>query len=200
MSEIGLLNIGSRPSHRKKTDRSKYSVRAIPWVFAWAQSRTTLPAWYGIGAALAEWGGDDPTRRRMLKKMYREWPYFRALLSNCQQALGKSEFSIAEAYARLTDDPAATESIFARIREEYGSTVAQILSIADLDGLLADNPRLKVSFAWRDPYLDPINHIQVAMLRRYRAMEGMNEEEAARWLTPLLRSINALANGMRNTG
>ncbi|CCQ74276.1 phosphoenolpyruvate carboxylase [Magnetospira sp. QH-2] len=200
VSEIGLLNIGSRPSHRKKTDRSKYSVRAIPWVFAWAQARQTLPAWYGIGSALNSWCGDEPSKRALLAEMYREWPYFKALLGNCQMALGKSEFSIAQAYAGLCADAAVTELFFSRIREEHDVTIDKIKAVSGVGDLLGENPRLKLSLAWRDPYLDPINHIQVALLRRYRSIPADHDKEATRWLTPLLRSINALATGMRNTG
>ena len=200
VTEIALLNIGSRPSHRKKTDRSKYSVRAIPWVFAWALARHTLPAWYGIGAALKAWCEGDEGRRDRLREMYRNWPYFRALLGNSQMALSKSEFSIAKSYARLASDPALADAVFPRVEEEHARTIDQILSITGKPELLGDNPPLARSLSRRDPYLDPINHIQIAALKRYRGTGGGNTEAQDRWLTPLLRSINALATGMRNTG
>ncbi|MDA8229757.1 MAG: phosphoenolpyruvate carboxylase [Magnetospirillum sp.] len=200
VNEIGLLNIGSRPSHRAKTDRSKYSVRAIPWVFAWAQSRQTMPAWYGIGTALDAWCGGDPKRLAMLRDMYREWPFFRALMSNSQMSLSKSELSIAHEYATLCRDPAVADEIFGRIAEEYRRSVAGILAVAEMGDLLEDNSALALSLARRNPYLDPINHIQVAVLKRYREAPPDDSEERTRWLNPLLRSINALATGMRNTG
>jgi phosphoenolpyruvate carboxylase len=200
VSEIALLNIGSRPARRKKSERSKHSIRAIPWVFAWAQARQTLPAWYGIGSALAGWRDDDPARLDTLRAMYRDWPYFRALLGNSQMALSKSEFRIAEAYAGLCRDAAVADAFFPRIRAEHRATTAEILAVAEIPELLADNRRLGLSLARRDPYLDPINHIQLALLRRYRAVPRKSSREARRWLTPLLRSINALATGMRNTG
>ncbi len=199
IGEIGQLNIGSRPSHRQKADRSKYSVRAIPWVFAWAQARMTLPAWYGLGSALAAWRGNDPKRLEILRDMYRSWPFFRALLGNSEMSLAKSEPAIAHEYAALCDDPALARDIFGRILGEYDRTRAEMLAITDGAELLADNPPLSRSLARRDPYLDPLNHVQVIALKRARAA-GDDEEERLRWMMPLLRSINALATGMRNTG
>ncbi|MGE5505032.1 MAG: phosphoenolpyruvate carboxylase [Actinomycetota bacterium] len=198
VDEIALLNIGSRPSHRKKADRSKYSVRAIPWVFAWAQARQTLPAWYGLGAALKDWAAKDPDKVALLRQMYREWPFFRALLGNSQMSLSKSELSIGREYAALCEDPKVADDIFGRIAEEYHATVDSILEVAELAELLADIPSLARSLERRNPYLDPLNHIQVAALKRYRG--AADEADRTVWLTPLLRSINALATGMRNTG
>ncbi|MGE5548102.1 MAG: phosphoenolpyruvate carboxylase [Solirubrobacterales bacterium] len=198
VSEIGHLNIGSRPSHRSKADRSKYSVRAIPWVFAWAQSRHTLPAWYGIGAAIEGWAAGSPERLAILTRMYREWPFFRAVLSNSRMALSKAEMAIAREYAGLCDDRTLSADIFGRIADEFYRTVGQVLAVAQAETLLLDNPGLARSLARRNPYLDPINHIQVMALRRCRAAGG--DDERMVWLTPLLRSINALATGLRNTG
>lgn len=200
VAEIGMLNIGSRPSHRSKAERSKYSIRAIPWVFAWAQSRQTLPAWHGIGSALASWCGADPARLELLRRMYREWPFFRALLENSEMSLSKSELSIAREYAELCDDPAIAGEIFGGIADEYHRTVEQMLEAMGERELLAHNPSLGRSLARRNPYLDPISHIQVMALRRCRAAPEDDADERSRWLTPLLRSINALAAGLRNTG
>ena len=202
VQEISFLNIGSRPTHRKKTDRSKYSVRAIPWTFGWAQSRHTLPGWYGIGSALETWRQGNPQRLDMLQTMYREWPFFRSLLGNSQMSLSKAEMGIAREYAQLCDDLEMAEQIYGLIREEYLKTVAQILEITDSKALLEENPILALSLERRDPYLDPINYIQITLLRRYRQAIEAQETEAQHtlWLEPLLRSINALAAGMRNTG
>lgn len=202
VQEISFLNIGSRPTHRKKTDRSKYSVRAIPWTFGWAQSRHTLPGWYGIGSALEAWRQGNPQRLDMLQTMYREWPFFRSLLGNSQMSLSKAEMGIAREYAQLCDDLEMAEQIYGLIREEYLKTVAQILEITDSKALLEENPILALSLERRDPYLDPINYIQITLLRRYRQAIEAQETEAQHtlWLEPLLRSINALAAGMRNTG
>ncbi|KAA6185823.1 phosphoenolpyruvate carboxylase [Thiohalocapsa marina] len=195
---IALLNIGSRPSHRKKRDRSLGSIRAIPWVFGWAQSRHTLPAWYGIGSAIERWRGSDVERLAKLQRMYQEWPFFRAILSNSQMALYKAEMHIAHEYLRLARDPARAEVLYNTIAEEYQRTVTQVLNVAGLLGLMAETPDLQVSLARRNTYLDPLNHVQIALLERYR-QEGAAEERE-QWLDPLLRSINAIAAGMRNTG
>jgi len=197
--EIGMLNIGSRPSHRNQQDRSKASVRAIAWVFAWAQSRQTLPAWYGIGTALETWRQSDPSRLAKLQKMYQEWPFFRTLLSNAQMALSKSDLSIAKEYAALCENPETGNEVYRLISEEYGRASRQILNVANINVLLEENPSLAISLQRRNPYLDPLNYIQVALLRRLRSDAGTDPQES-RWLAPLLRSINAIAAGMRNTG
>ena len=199
VTEIGLLNIGSRPSHRKQQDRSKSSIRAIPWVFGWAQSRHTLPAWYGLGSALETWCNHDPARLALLQKMYQDWPFFRSLLGNIQMALFKGEMTIAHEYTRLASDPQLAEKIYGKIRAEYQRTVTQVLNICDEQQLLDDNPSLGLSLFRRNPYLDPLNNIQVTLLARYRNPD-LTDEQRERWLKPLLRSINAIASGMRNTG
>jgi phosphoenolpyruvate carboxylase len=221
VSEIGQLNIGSRPSHRKKQDRSKQSVRAIAWVFAWAQSRQTFPAWYGLGISLATWCAGKPKRLEKLRTMYRDWPFFRNLLSNAQMALSKSDMSIAREYADQCVAPETGKRIYGLIASEYQRCVDWILEVADTDRLLAENPVLAASLNRRNAYLGPLNYIQVALLRRVRA-EAMSPadnfagSEIAReapagcragvarheslWMKPLLRTINAIAAGMRNTG
>ncbi len=199
VTEIGLLNIGSRPSHRKQQDRSKDSIRAIPWVFGWAQSRHTLPAWYGLGSALENWRDNDPSRLASLQNMYRDWPFFRSLLSNIQMALFKGEMDIAREYTRLASNPQLADAIYSKIRAEYRRTVTQVLHIAGIHHLLEDNLPLSLSLHRRDPYLDPLNNIQVTLLSRYRNSD-LGDEQRNRWLKPLLLSINAIASGMRNTG
>jgi phosphoenolpyruvate carboxylase len=197
--EIGQLNIGSRPSHRKKTDRSKASIRAIPWVFGWAQSRHTLPAWYGIGSALERVREDAPENFEHLRAMYRDWPYFRALLSNVQMSLFKADMETAEEYAQLSGNPTRARAIYAKVRDEYERTVRNVLEVVDEDHLLADNEPLALSLSRRNPYLDPLNHIQIILIRRTRSID-LDATMNAAWLNPLLRSINAIAAGMRNTG
>jgi phosphoenolpyruvate carboxylase len=197
--EIALMNIGSRPSHRKKTDRSKHSVRAIAWVFAWAQSRHTMPAWYGIGTALNKWLHDSPERLKTLQEMYRDWPFFRMLLSNTQMSLFKADMRIAESYASLCENQDQAREIFQTIADEYERTVANVLKTAQLPSLMAETPQLALSLSRREPYLDPLNGIQPVLLKRYRDT-SLSDEEREKWLGPLLRSINAIAAGMRNTG
>ena len=199
VTEIGLLNIGSRPSHRKSQDRSKTSIRAIPWVFGWAQARHTLPAWYGLGSALETWRGADPARLDRLQAMYREWPFFRSLVNNIQMALYKGEMNIAHEYTRLASNHAEAERIFTLIRDEYRCTVTQVLDVSGNRLLLEDNPSLGLSLYRRNPYLDPLNNIQIKLLTRYRD-NSLSEQQREDWLQPLLRSINAIASGMRNTG
>lgn len=197
VSEIGMMNIGSRPSHRKESDRSKASIRAIAWVFSWAQSRHTLPAWYGIGSALQNWRDNQPDRLAKLQNMYKDWPFFRALLSNSQMALYKGEMHIAGEYAKLCRSEHAP-AIFDMIRQEFELTRQQIAEIAGITRLMEETPTLMLSLSRRNPYLDPLNHIQLALLAKYRSSDS--DEEAAVVLGPLLRSINAIAAGMRNTG
>ena len=197
VTEIGLLNIGSRPSHRKKADRSMSSIRAIPWVFGWAQSRHTLPAWYGIGTAL-EAACADKTRLALLHKMYCEWPFFRALMSNVQMTLAKADMEIAGEYATLSGASSAPP-IYANIAAEFARTLKGVLTVTGLGAPLEENEVLSLSLSRRKPYLDPLSHIQVRLLKRYRN-ESLWEEERTRWLTALMRSINAIAAGMRNTG
>ena len=199
VSEIALMNIGSRPSHRKKGDRSKSSVRAIGWVFGWAQSRQTLPAWYGIGTALQQWIGDDASRLEKLRDMYQHWPYFKALLSNTEMALYKTDTRTAKEYSELCLSEETGQRIYEMIRDEHDRTLDITLKVANMAHLLDDIPPLALSLMRRDPYLDPLNHIQIKLLKRYRN-ESLGDEERAKWLNPLLRSIGAIAAGMRNTG
>ncbi len=197
VNEIGLLNIGSRPSHRKQGVLDKSSIRAIPWVFGWAQARLTFPAWYGTGFALENWmrqHGDE-----LLKRMYAEWPFFRAMISNIQMALAKTDLKIGREYMKLAKDQAAAEKVYARIAEEYERAVRTVLQVSGNAYLMADVPAIALSLQRRNPYLDPLNHIQVVLLKRHHD-ETLPEEEREKWLPPLLRSINAIAAGMRNTG
>jgi len=196
VAEIGLLNLGSRPAHRSTAERSRESIRAIPWVFGWGQSRHAIPGWYGIGGALESWRADHPGGTEILAAMARDWPFFRSLLSNSRMSLAKAEMAIAAQYGQLCREPQVADSIHGLIAEEYHRTVAQALAVSGNRDLLADTPWLALSLARRNPYLDPINHIQVVALRRYRS----NPDQCERWLPPLLRSINALATGLRNTG
>ncbi len=200
VQEIALLNIGSRPSHRKKTVRDKGSIRAIPWVFGWAQSRHTLPAWYGIGTALSTFRAAAAGNGELLERMYQEWPAFRSLLSNTQMALYKGEMDTAREYAELAENQENAQKIFADIRAEYELTVAEVLGVAHLNSLMEETPFLQYSLQRRDPYLDPLNHIQITLIRRHRQYVQETGSTDSPWLPTLLRTINAIAAGMRNTG
>ena len=193
--EIGAVNIGSRPTHRRAEDRSMASIRAIPWVFGWSLSRHTLPAWYGIGAALEEYLRAHPRKGlEQMRKMYARWPFFRALMDNTQMALAKADLGLAEQYMQLSADPARARKIFAAIAAEHARTQARVLAVAGCGELLEGQP-LRLSLNRRKPYLDPLNVIQVSLLKQAR--EPGQEERFRRVIS---RSISAIAAGMRNTG
>ncbi len=197
VTEIGLLNIGSRPSHRKKGNLSKSSIRAIPWIFGWAQARLTFPAWQGTGYAIDKWikeHGDE-----QLKEMLENWPFFNALMSNIQMALFKTDLTIGAEYAKLGQNQEVAQRIYQMIAEEHTRGVTRILEITGNDYLMADNPTIALSLKRRNPYLVPLNNIQMVLLGRYKAVDATDEERDI-WLSPLLNSINAIAAGMRNTG
>lgn len=198
VQEIGQLNIGSRPSHRKAVVRSKSSIRAIPWVFGWAQARHTLPGWFGIGSALQHFREQGSENEAMLKDMYHRWPFFRALFSNVQMALSKARMDTAQEYALLWEDQQQSQAIYDVIRDEYELTVKEVLLLSEQDQLLEHSPILNYSLERREPYLDPLNHIQVALLKRHRPLQDAGQPSP--YLGGLLLTINAIASGMRNTG
>ena len=195
ISEIAELNIGSRPASRSQS-RSIETLRAIPWVFSWAQCRLMLPGWYGFGSAVDAWleeHGQDGLE--LLREMHREWPFFASVLSNMEMVLSKADVAIASRYADLVTDPGLRKTIFSRIRTELESTVSALLRILGTGELLAGNPQLARSIKYRFPYLDPLNHIQVELLRRYRA--GDKDERSRRGIH---LTINGIAAGLRNSG
>ncbi|WP_029009201.1 phosphoenolpyruvate carboxylase [Azospirillum halopraeferens] len=194
ISEIATLNIGSRPASRSKSDRIE-DLRAIPWVFSWAQCRLMLPGWYGFGSAVEAWLADTPDGLEHLQRMHRAWPFFRALLSNMDMVLAKSDLAIAARYAELVEDAELRDAIFGRIRAEWELTRRHLLAITGRDDFLADNPLLKRSIRNRFPYMDPLNHVQIELLRRHRA--GTDDERVRR---AILMSINGIAAGLRNSG
>lgn len=197
VTEVGLLNIGSRPSHRKKGNLSKESIRAIPWIFGWAQARLTFPAWQGTGYALDKWITENDSQ--ILKEMNANWPFFSAIMSNIQMALNKTDLTIGQEYSLLGLDQDIAQTVYNKIADEHKRACARILEITDNEYLMADNPTIALSLKRRNPYLVPLNNIQIEMLRRYKN-ETLSEEEQEKWLPPLLNSINAIAAGMRNTG
>ncbi len=195
ITEIATLNIGSRPASRKKT-REIEDLRAIPWVFSWAQCRLMLPGWYGFGSAVETWIKENPdTGMAFLKELYREWPFFRTLLSNMDMVLAKSSIAIASRYAELVPDVSLRESIFERIRREWQSSIDMLLQITGQGRLLESNPPLERSIRNRFPYLDPLNHVQVELLKEHRAQ---NADEQA--LRAIQITINGISAGLRNSG
>ncbi len=185
IDELALLEIGSRPVARPEASGSDElaALRAIPWVFAWTQNRCLLPAWYGVGSALAA------ADQAELRRLYREWPFFTALVDNLEMTLAKSSLEIARQYLRLVDDPVPFEAI----EGEHERTVAAILEITQSASLLDRHPIVQRSVSLRNPYVDPMNALQVELLARHRA----GDDRATR---PLLRSIAGIAAALRNTG
>jgi phosphoenolpyruvate carboxylase len=198
VSEIGSLNIGSRPTSRKPTE-SIADLRAIPWVLAWSQSRVMLPGWYGTGSAFQQWIAAGPEseseRVEILHDLYERWPFFRGVLSNMAQVLAKSDLGLAARYAELVPDESLRRRVFDKIADEHQRTIAMHKLITGQDDLLADNPALARSVFNRFPYLEPLNHLQVELLRRYRS--GDDDELVQRGI---LLTMNGLASALRNSG
>jgi len=199
VSEIGLMNIGSRPSHRRKGDLSKSSVRAIPWVFGWSMSRTTMPAWYGVGHAIQQWLDRKPDALKQLRKMNRHWPFFAAMISNLQMSLYKSDMRIALDYSKLCTDCKLADLIYPMLQRENQRSIEGVLRVADVKELLASEPLLSLSLSRRDPYLDPLAYLQIDLLHKYRD-ETQSAADRKQWESALLSSINGIAAGLRNTG
>jgi phosphoenolpyruvate carboxylase len=195
ISEIAALNIGSRPASRKKTTAIE-DLRAIPWVFSWAQCRLMLPGWFGFGAAVAEWREKHGAEGlALLTEMNREWGFFRTLLSNMDMVLSKSDIAIAERYSHLVTDENLRNTIFPRLKAEWQASIDGLLAITGQRELLDGNPLLKRSIRNRFPYLDPLNHIQIELLRRHRGGETGDRVQRGIHLT-----INGIAAGLRNSG
>ncbi len=187
MDELGLLEIGSRPERRPEGGDYLASLRAIPWVFAWTQNRTLLPAWFGCGAAFA--GADGGA----LRELYAELPFFRSLVDNLEMTLAKSSLQVAREYLELVPPELDPAGFFARLASEHDLALEAVLGIVDADAPLERHPVLRRSIALRNPYVDPMNAIQVELLGRFRG-----GDESAR--LPLMRSIAGVAAALRNTG
>lgn len=194
VNELGALNIGSRPSHRSKARRDLSSIRAIPWVFGWSQSRMTLPAWYGVGSAIRAFVEEEDNGLEQLRAMYADWLFFRTLLDNIQMTHAKGSLAVARAYSTLAKDRRAAERLFAKMAAEFSLTETMVKTVTQAPSILADNPTLAFSLERRAPYIDAVNALQVHLLRRARA------DDAEDWRQPLLLSINAVAAGVRNIG
>ncbi len=195
ISEIVEMNVGSRPAGRRHSDRIE-DLRAIPWVFSWSQARIMLPGWYGFGSAVQDYlAGGKGGGRQLLREMYCRWPFFRTTLSNMEMLLAKSDPGIASRYAELVQDRELRTRIFGRIQDEWDLTIGFMLEIMEQKELLETNPDLARSIRNRSPYIDPLNHLQVELLRRYRL--GEREDQVKR---AILLTINGIAAGLRNSG
>ncbi len=198
--EIAELNIGSRPASRKAT-RAIEDLRAIPWSFSWGQCRMALPGWCGFGSAIEAFlsGGERDARVDLLQRMHKQWPFFRTLLSNLDMVLAKSDLRIASRYMELVEDKAQAKRIFGLLKAEWQRAQDALALITGQEERLQNNAALARSIAHRFPYLDPLNHLQVELLRRYRnRREG--QEGVERLQRGIHLSINGIAAGLRNTG
>jgi phosphoenolpyruvate carboxylase len=188
VEEIAALPIGSRPSKRKSGGLE--TLRAIPWSFAWTQTRAILPGWYGVGSALEAYA-KQPEGTARLQRMYRDWPFFRAVIDNVTMVLAKTDMAIAARYATLA--PASTRPLWRLIREEFSRTRRNVKRLTGEGKLLDHNPQLQRSISLRNPYVDPMSFLQVELLKRKR--DGATDCDR-----PLLLTLNGIAAGMRNTG
>lgn len=198
IEEVSSLNIGSRPARRTESLRIE-DLRAIPWVFSWMQSRMNLPSWYGFGSAV-ERLSEEPqgSSLKVLREMYRKWPFFQTLVDLMQMSVQKADLAIARLYAGLVPDRRIREKFFQRIEEEYSETRKAILEITGQKEILENNYTLQNSIRLRNPYVDPMSYAQVILLERLRNSPKAGEEEAL-WRAVLL-SINGVSQGLRNTG
>lgn len=194
VAEIGALNIGSRPASRKQT-KAISDLRAIPWVLSWSQSRVMLPGWYGTGAAFERWIDGDDTRLATLTALYEKWPFFRTVLSNMAMVMSKSDLGLAARYADLVPDAELRDRVFGMITDEHERTIRMYKAITGNENLFADNSGLERSVHNRFPYLEPLNHLQVELIRRYRSGDESDQVRRGIQLT-----MNGLATALRNSG
>ena len=195
LPELGALNIGSRPMSRKGSDRFE-DLRAIPWVFAWTQSRQLLPAWYAAGTGLVHLIKKEGSLS-LLQQMYKEWPFFRSTIDNLQMALTKADLMTAKNYTSMVEDKTIADRIFGAIEKEYTETKEAILQITDQEELMEHLPNIQSSIRLRNPYVDPLSFFQVELISKLRQAD---EEQADRLLQEVLLTINGIAAGLRNTG
>lgn len=192
---VERLNIGSRPSRRRKSGGIE-DLRAIPWVFSWTQSRHLLSAWYGIGRALQLFIDAEPNGLARLRQMYRRWPFFRLLLKNAEESLAKADMNVAGCYAELVESSEVRERIFRLIEQEYQRSVVMVLMVSERNSLLSDNPALEESIELRNPYVDSLNYLQVQLLREWRQREHPVELLER----TLAVTAHGIAFGMKSTG
>jgi phosphoenolpyruvate carboxylase len=201
--EIAELNIGSRPASRKPSQKIE-DLRAIPWGFSWGQCRLTLPGWYGFGSAVQAFVQRDGAKgeakqKALLRQMVQQWPFFTALLSNMDMVLAKSDLALASRYAELVEDKRLRDQVFGAIEAEWHRTTDALALITGEPQRLVNNAALARSIRHRFPYIDPLHHLQVELVRRYRAgkREVDRDDKVKRGIHI---SINGIAAGLRNTG
>jgi phosphoenolpyruvate carboxylase len=214
--EIAELNIGSRPASRKATRRIE-DLRAIPWGFSWGQCRVALPGWFGLGSAIEAYlqmpGTQRDAQLKRLQRMARQWPFFKTLLSNMDMVLAKSDLGIAARYVSLIEDKRLGRKVFTAIQDEWTRTNAMLNLLTGAKSRLATQPELASTLAYRFPYVDPLNHLQVELMRRHRKAPalsadagnelpaaGLAESSTQRLRRGIHLSINGVASALRNTG
>jgi phosphoenolpyruvate carboxylase len=195
LDEIKHLHIGSRPAARHPGKEDIVDIRAIPWVFSWMQSRFNLPGWYGLGTGLR-----SVSSFNLLRDMYSSWPFFTGLLDNTEMSLLKADMGIASLYGQLVPDQELSKRIFSVILEEYERTKEAVLEVTGHEDLMDSEPVVQRSVYLRNPYIDPLNYIQVEMLRRYRALRDQESDEAEDLRELIILTINGIAAGLKNTG
>ncbi|MBI5192964.1 MAG: phosphoenolpyruvate carboxylase [Nitrospirae bacterium] len=199
VNEIGLAKIGSRPARRRGTEKID-DLRAIPWIFSWTQNRHLFVAWYPIGSALKSFIDQSPEiNTNILKEMYRKWPFFENLLDNIQMTMAKTDMNISHLYSTLVTDNNVREKIFGILKKEFDLSTEMILLITGQKKLLDNDPVLQRSISLRNPFIDPINYLQVNLLKQLRE-EGHTEEKRQELSDSVLLTISCIAAGMRNTG
>lgn len=198
LPEVGELNIGSRPSKRKNSDRFE-DLRAIPWVFAWTQSRYLLPAWYAAGTGLQSFYQDNEENLKILQDMYVNYPFFTSMIDTLQMAMAKADLTIAKEYSLMTKNDVARERIFGLITEEFKLTKEMVLKITGQQEILDNQPVLQESIRLRNPYVDPLSYLQVQLLNELRDLREKGEDDPD-LLREVLLTINGIAAGLRNTG
>jgi phosphoenolpyruvate carboxylase len=198
INEINQMRIGSRPA-RRGGGMQVSNLRAIPWVFSWMQSRHVLPGWYGLGTALQNYI-TDPEQLTQLQDMYKNWSFFKNVINNAQLSIGKADMGIARLYSELVEDTQIRQMIFNDIHAEYERTVESILRITDQREILENDPVLRRSIKLRNPYVDPLNFMQVSLLRQLRALPDPFAPAAEPILQTIFLTINGVAAGLKNTG
>ena len=198
MDEISQMRIGSRPS-RRTAAATFTSLRAIPWGFSWMQCRHVLPGWLGVGAALTEFGR-SPAQIELLRRMYRDWPFFRNVLDNSQVSMAQADMGIARLYADLVENERVRELIFGQVSAAFETTRDAVLQVTGQRQLLDHDPVLQRAVRQRNPYIDPLNFIQVSLLRRLRALPNLDSAEAEAIRDTIFLTINGIASGLKNTG
>ncbi len=199
IEEISNLKLGSRPTYRKAT-RDVSDLRAIPWVFSWMQSRFNFPGWFGLGTALDSMLKQGPKARERLQAMHAGWPFFQTLIDNAQLTMRKADMGIASLYAELVEDAKLRRRMLSILGAEFERTEKAILAVTGQKRLLSREPVLLRSVDLRNPYIDPLNYIQVEMMRRLRRHPTPQSRDADSLRAAIELTINGISGGLKNTG